>query len=263
MRFATIEVPTSKGSLELSVTPLKQAGDFNDYVLANVDRWRQQLGLEPTTSARLFGPGERSGDILEVGLGDGEKALLIDLTGTSASSPASGLAGSSALAPAGRPAPRAASASPEAAPRLTYESPSGWSAGKVDGMRQVAFEIRDGARSAEVTVIALAAGSGDLLANVNRWREQVRLQPVERDQLANELKEFVVDGSKGQRVELFGPADAQPRDAIVGVICSRGDQVWFFKMKGDAQLVESQRDRFDTFVQSVKFNGRDGADHGP
>ena len=47
----------AKGPLELTATPLKMSGgDFNDYVLANVNRWRQQLGLPTTSKTKLFGP---------------------------------------------------------------------------------------------------------------------------------------------------------------------------------------------------------------
>jgi hypothetical protein len=245
------------------VTPLKTgAGDFDDYVLANVDRWRQQLGLPPTSKAKLFGPSERSGELNEVKLGDGEKAMIVDLVGNPESSAASGLAGSSADPPVGLASARSGNDGSGNGPPLTYKAPSGWSPGKVDGLRQAAFEVRNGSKQAEMTVIALAASAGDLLANVNRWREQVHLGPVVRDELERQLKEFLVDGVKGHRVELVGPADAQPRQGILGVICSHRGKAWFFKMKGDAELVEQERGRFESFVHSVRFDGIDGAHDG-
>ena len=63
-------------------------------------------------------------------------------------------------------------------------------------MRQVAFEVRDGSKKAEITVIALAASAGDLLANVNRWREQVHLGPV-----APRRTRAAVEGVPGRRRE--------------------------------------------------------------
>ncbi|MFI5387215.1 MAG: hypothetical protein ACHQ50_13980, partial [Fimbriimonadales bacterium] len=263
MRHATIEINTPKQPLELAVTPLKTgAGEFDDYVLANVDRWRQQLGLPPTIKAKLFGPSERSGELIEVKLGDGENALIVDLAGDPESSAASGLAGSSAQPPVGLTSARSGNDGSGNGPPLTYKAPSGWSPGKVDGLRQVAFDFRNGSKRAEMTVIALAASAGDLLANVNRWREQVHLGPVVRDELERQLKEFLVDGEKGHRVELVGPTDAQPREGILGVICSHRGKAWFFKMKGDAELVEQERERFESFVHSVRFDGIDGAHDG-
>jgi hypothetical protein len=263
MRFATIEVPAAKGSSELSVTPLRLAGELHDYVVANVDRWRQQLGLDPTSSAKLFGSAEQPGELKEVRLSDGEQVMIVDLTGKAAAGPAAGLAGSAPLPPTGGPAAAGLPPSrPSNGPRLTYDTPAGWSAGKVDGMRQVAFDIRDDGKAAEFTVIALAEGSGDLLANVNRWRQQVGLQPLAGRELGSQVKEFAVDGAPGQEVELLGPAEKEPQEAILGVICSRGGQVWYFKLKGDAALVQREREQFDAFMHSVKFPDRDGADHG-
>jgi hypothetical protein len=258
MRHATIEISSSKEPLELAVTPLKTGGeDFHDYVLANVDRWRLQLGLPPTSKTKLFGPSERSGELIEVKLDDGEKALLVNLVSDPGSSVARGPADTSPNMPAGL-----ASTLPKNKSPLSFKTPAGWSPGKVDGMRQVAYKIKDGSKEAEVTVIALAASAGDLLANVNRWRDQVHLGPVVRDELDRQMKEFLVDGVKGHRVELVGPTDAQPREAILGVICSRQDKAWFFKLKGDAELVERERVRFESFVQSVRFDGSDGANDG-
>jgi hypothetical protein len=263
MRHASIAINTPKQPLELTVTPLKTGtGDFEDYVLANVDRWRQQLGLPPTSRARLFGPAERSGELIEVKRRDGEIALIVDLAGEHGSNAASGLAGSSPPPPVGLASTGSADDRPGNGPPLTYEAPSGWSPGKVDGLRQVAFEIGDGSKKAEVTVIALAASAGDLLANVNRWREQVHLGPVAREELERQLKEFQVNDVKGHGVELVGPAYAQPREGILGVICSHREKAWFFKMKGDAELVERERGRFESFVHSVKFEGSNGAHDG-
>lgn len=263
MRHATIEINTPKQPLELTVTPLKPgAGDFDEYVLANVDRWRQQLGLPPTSKVKLFGPGERSGELVAVKLGDGENALVVHLVGEPESSSSSGLTGSGAHSPVELASDHSGNDGPSNRPPLTYKAPQGWSPGKVDGLRQVAFEVRDGSKQAEITVIALASSAGDLLANVNRWREQVHLGPVVRADIDRQLKEFSVDGVKGHRVELVGPADQEPREGILGVICSHRDKAWFFKMKGTAALVEQERGRFESFVRSVKFDGIDGAHDG-
>lgn len=246
MRFATIDVTTPEGTLDLSVSALKVAGEFQPYVLANVNRWRQQLGLEPTTQARLFGPGERSGELTEVSLTDGQKALLVDLAATVAA------------APAPTPAPSVLGG-PAAGPRPVYQTPEGWTDGKAEGMRLASLRVQDGDHSAEVTVIALPTGSGDLLSNVNRWREQVGLAPFDQARLDAEAKDVAIDDAKGRLVALIGPEEAKPRLAILGVVCPRGDQVWFLKMIGDAALVQRERERFEKFVGSLKFGDRAAA----
>ncbi|HUG92111.1 MAG TPA: hypothetical protein VML55_14825, partial [Planctomycetaceae bacterium] len=47
VRFATIEVPADEQPLELTVIPLPAQGDADESLLANVNRWRDQLALPP------------------------------------------------------------------------------------------------------------------------------------------------------------------------------------------------------------------------
>ncbi len=47
-----------------------------------------------------------------------------------------------------------------------------------------------------------------------------------------------------------GSGDAE---RILGVILHRDDTAWFFKMTGDADLVEKQKPAFIAFLKSVEF----------
>ena len=127
MRYATIEISTSQQPLELTVTPLKTGeGDFGDYVLANVDRWRQQLGLPPTSKDELFGKNGQAGQITEVKCEDGKDGLIVDLVGDSAPGSAGGLAGSSPPLPIGHGSADFGKSQAGNSPSLTYQSPTGW-----------------------------------------------------------------------------------------------------------------------------------------
>jgi hypothetical protein len=61
----------------------------------------------------------------------------------------------------------------------------------------------------------------------------------------------------GQPVQLYDIAGQNPGNGeaarILGVIQHRADAVWFFKMTGDANLVEQQKPAFVAFLESVKF----------
>ena len=39
------------------------------------------------------------------------------------------------------------------------------------------------------------------------------------------------------------------------MILPRGEQTWFFTIKGPADLVEKQKSAFEAFVKSVRFDG--------
>jgi hypothetical protein len=36
----------------------------------------------------------------------------------------------------------------------------------------------------------------------------------------------------------------------------RGEQMWFFKLKGDRAAVEGERDAFRKFLESVRFSAK-------
>ena len=78
--------------------------------------------------------------------------------------------------------------------------------------------------------------------------------------LKRDSKSIEIDGQKADYVHLVGPDDAPPREATLGVILRRPDRVWFFKLRGQAEVVASEKERFEEFVKSVKFKWslRDG-----
>lgn len=146
------------------------------------------------------------------------------------------------------PAPETKAAS--GSPRLTYEVPEGWTEGRAGGMRQAAFEVSDGDRKVEITVIT---AGGDLLAHVNRWRDQIQLDPVTQEQLDREVQQIEIDESTGSYVQLIGPESATPQESILAVVVCRGRTTRLVKLKGDSDLAARERERFEAFVRSLAF----------
>lgn len=263
MRFATIEIEAGGKPLELSVIPLPTApGDSADYILSNVNRWRGQLGLSPMTKDELFDEGEDD-ETYQIDAG-GASVTVVNFVGQMSDSPMSRapFASGAAPGPAGPLRPSAQPPSSTGTVELTYDVPEGWTEGEAGGFRKAAFEIADGNQNAEVTVIDLAAAGNELPANVNRWRRQIQLAPVSQADLAEHVKKIPVGRSTGDYVELVGPEDASPRQAILGVMTIEGDRAWFIKMMGDAELVLREKPQFEEFVRSVQFRSTDGAENG-
>ena len=80
-------------------------------------------------------------------------------------------------------------------PRLTCDTPQGWTPGSAGGMRKLAFVVQDGERKVEITAIDLAASAGGLLPNVNRWRGQIQLGEITQE----ELDKAVTPDARGGR----------------------------------------------------------------
>jgi hypothetical protein len=84
--------------------------------------------------------------------------------------------------------------------------------------------------------------------NINRWRGQIGLAPIEESDLAKTIQRFEVGGTEGSFVDLEGQDQR-----IVAVAAARPDGTWFIKMKGPKELAEKHKAEFEAFIRSVKF----------
>ncbi len=136
-----------------------------------------------------------------------------------------------------------------APPQLTWTTPAGWTELAPSEMRVASFKITGaGGKQADVSVIPLAGMGGSDDANVNRWRGQIGLASMTSDELQKAAEKIE---AAGQPAQLYDIAGTDQR--ILGVIQHRGDVAWFYKMTGDAGLVEQQKPAFIEFLKSLKF----------
>ena len=133
------------------------------------------------------------------------------------------------------------------------EVPNGWNLAAADAFSKIAFEVHDGDDTARITVSSLAAGGGQRLPNVNRWRRQMGLEPTTEDRLADELTSIAVGGHTGHYMKFDGPDKS-----LQGSMVKRGAQMWFFKLSGNHDLVQRETERFRVFLDSFEFFDADG-----
>jgi hypothetical protein len=249
MRFSTITV-SDKPPLEISVIALPTGAEpLPEQVLANVNRWRGQLSLPPLEASQM------NGESMTVTTRSQDTATVVDYTGTSSG----GGMMNAPFARMGTPdagneiMPRKAEAAGSSVPRLTYTTPEGWKEEQISGLRKAAFTVTDGEQKAEITVIDLAAGAGDRLSNINRWRGQIGLDNITADDLKSAIQSVDVSGAKGDYVVLEGGPAFDPRQSILGVIFEQGDSVWFVKLQGSSEIAKAQQANFEKFVKSLKI----------
>lgn len=262
MRFASIDILTPEKQLDLSISNLARGGEWDEQVTMNVNRWRGQLGLEPSSETWA------EGIAMDVHASDG-KSVWVDLVGkpgggSSMSSPpfagmdaggAGGsmppMSGSPKSGPA-TPGSTASDASP-AEPPLKFEMPAGWRSGKMSMMRWAAFDAGPEDAPAELTV--MPAG-GNLRDNVARWIGQVRPSGA-GDKVVDEAmaaaQKIEVDGRPAQRFLLQGE-EADNGTAIDATIIPLSDGMSLFvKMTGPAKTVADQSEAIAEFLRSLKL----------
>jgi hypothetical protein len=248
-RFATLRVKDSKPPLDVSITTLPAPDPTSEeYIQANFNRWRQQIGLAPVEDADWIAKARESKELAMFGTSSGFVAF-VNLTGKTDEVPTKTVAAMIPYVPGGLAAPGLSEApeTPEPrpmAPSLKYDAPEGWTA-TTKPLASVAFTVKDGDKSVDTTVIRLGGG-GDLLANVNRWRGQVGLAAT----TAEELKPESIDvgDEKAPFVELIGE-----EKTILAVIVVRGEAQWFIKLMGPKDIAAREREKFLGFVRSLRF----------
>jgi hypothetical protein len=134
-----------------------------------------------------------------------------------------------------------------------WTAPAGWIEQAASGFRKGSFLVRDkDGKTADVSVISFPEAAGGLLANVNRWRDQLKLAPI--SDAAQAGTPMSVSGHDMFFVDLVSEQPISPDGStsrILGGIFPTNGETWFFKMIGPDQLVESQRDAFKQFLESV------------
>lgn len=239
LRFATI-VLGGTTPVELTVTVLPKTEADEAYILANVNRWRGQLGLGSIEAAQL------ATQSIQVPIADGQVATVVVLA-------AEAPAGGGASIP-----PSATPSAPGQAFALKYETPKGWTDQGARSGRKASFAVAEGDRSLDIAVTSFPAAAAQIanpISNINRWRRQIGLGEATPEQVAEEAKEVRVAGHRGVYIEMFAPSAEKAERATLAAMFRAGDDVWFVKLTGDGALAQREREAFRTFLDSIRLEG--------
>ena len=279
--------PAGDPSTECTLTVL---GGDGGGLTANVNRWRDQIGLAPISEAEaqrlpktvLLG---QQATIVDLrgdykGMGDEAKAdygllglvlmadqftLFLKMTGPAEIVQAQRpnferfYASLTAVFPGEEdPHAQAAGGAPAGGdghrhdgPGLDYSLPDGWRELPAKCMRFVNLEVG----STQCYVIELAGEAGGLAMNLNRWRGEVGLPPLDQAGVAA-LDTLSVMGQEAPLLEITGTYEGMggPKgqdSRVLGVPIIRPTSSLFVKMVGPNAEVLAQRDSFLRFVGSL------------
>ncbi|MGB0409046.1 MAG: hypothetical protein ACPG3X_06350 [Opitutales bacterium] len=136
----------------------------------------------------------------------------------------------------------------EAAADFSYTVPDDWEEYPPQSIRKANFRVSDALGSAEITVTVFPGDVGGKLANINRWRSQIGLDPIDRPALSDVSSPIMISKHNGLIVRLNGP-----EQSILGGMLGFHGSTWFFKMQGTAGTVAAQRANMEQFLKSVQI----------
>ncbi len=130
---------------------------------------------------------------------------------------------------------------------LQWTLPKGWSEETGSGMRFATLKVA-GAPDLDISVTVLGGGAGGETANVNRWRGQIALPPLDDAAVAKARR---VITAKAGSVAVF---DFTGNDRLVAGLLSTPDgNTWFLKMKGPSAAVGKALPDFNRFLGSLRL----------
>ena len=139
--------------------------------------------------------------------------------------------------------------------RWTFQPPEGWVDLPATAMRDHGWRIGD--TGAECTLVVMGGGAGGLLANVNRWRRQMSLPPIDaagvaalatRPWLGTEARLVTLEGTYVG----MGGAASTPNARLVGLVASLDAGTAFLKLTGPAGVVSAEERRFFALAASLR-----------
>jgi hypothetical protein len=287
MRVASFEAPGKDGQAsDVSVIPLGAMPPSAE--LDNLNMWRKAVGLpdadkvesEPVTigsaQGKLYDVGgeKATGHILVAVLDKDGMSWYFKMSGSDAgvreqkpafldflksvsfeAAPATAMAN-----PHGTMPMMGAEATPADAPMTPAASgapvPAGWKELPATQFLVGKYVIQgSGDAKAEVNVSMLNGTGGGVLANVTRWRGQLGLAPLSEEDFSKQSQSVDVGGMKGTLVQMDGTDGRTGKKArLVGIIVPGPMDTWFYKLMGDPQIVDQQKDAFTKFIQAAKFS---------
>lgn len=136
---------------------------------------------------------------------------------------------------------------------LAFTPPAGWNPSKGSSMRIASFSVEmEGHPAADFAVTAFPGDTGGEVANVNRWRAQINLGDWTAEQVQAAAQ--TLKNPAGHEFRVFELKPQADGEWIRVAIMQHAGKSWFFKLRGDAVVVDLQKDEFNSVLETVHFS---------
>ncbi len=129
-----------------------------------------------------------------------------------------------------------------------WTPPEHWTEQAASSMRRATFVGSNAVGDFEIAVTSFPGDVGGELANVNRWRGQLNMEPVSQAQLEGVLERSEVDGVP-VAVTHIDNGDFSMRVAMLPY----GGDTWFVRLSGVSAAVAEEVDAYSEFIESIRF----------
>ncbi len=278
MRQASFLVKGDNGAVaDISLVSLGAAAGN---VLDNVNRWLDQLGQQPVAEQKLGDIAQR----LRTSLGD---VIIVDVAGlaenadptrdgriiaamvtTDSSTLFFKMRGNADLTEAqkgdfikwvaavcnaqteSRSQPMAAMPPQDTGPApIKWQTPENWTAVSSSSMRYASFTASaDNGEKIDISVVTFPGDGGSDPDNINRWRGQIGLPPLDRNAVSSQIAPLKTADATFSTTDIVGA-----KGRTIAAWTRHDGRAWFFKATGPNAAVEKEKPNFVKFIESVRF----------
>ncbi|HYE32641.1 MAG TPA: hypothetical protein VEH27_14530 [Methylomirabilota bacterium] len=288
MHIASFVIKSDQGEARVTVTPLPGAKDIE---VDAVNMWRSELQLPALTAedfekqSQAVKIGNAEGKLVEfTAPANGTNGVARQTTGALATIEGAlwffKLTGDQAVVAAnkdklkqflasmdvhagehetgsasGGESAAAAPQRPSQGPALPeWEPPASWQSKTPGQMVLAAFNVSGQEGQAEVTITSFPGDTGGLVANIDRWRRQVGLGPIDPSDIPKVATTVGEGSNQFTVVDFVGKNPRSGKETrLVTAIVKVGANSWYYKMMGDAPVVEREKENLLNFVKSAKY----------
>src|SRR6266704_3258441 len=147
--------------------------------------------------------------------------------------------------------PQRAAAPPQApnAPQIKWKKPETWTEVPPSSMRYASFSAssEDGGKI-DISIVTFAGDGGSDADNINRWREQMGLAPVDANAVTSQVAPLKTADTTFSTTDIAGD-----KTRTIAAWTRRDGRVWFFKATGPNVAIEKEKPNFVKFIESVRF----------
>src|SRR5882724_6482173 len=135
------------------------------------------------------------------------------------------------------------------APPIKWTAPEGWTEVPPSSMRYASFSAptEDGDKI-DISVVTFPGDGGSDADNVNRWRGQMGLAPVDANAVTSQVAALKTEDMTFSTTDIAGN-----KTRTIAAWTRRDGRVWFFKATGPAAAIEKEKPNFVKFIESVRF----------
>jgi hypothetical protein len=248
--------------------------------LDNVNRWLDQLGQPPVTEQKLGEIAQRLhtslGDVIVVDLAglpkDADPAkdgrIIAAMLTTGSSTLFFKMRGNAELTEAQKgdfikwvaavcdtqtktesPQMAAMHSQDEPAPPIKWKVPEEWTQVPPSSMRYASFSApAENGDKIDISVVTFAGEGGSDADNINRWRGQIGLPPIDQSAVASQVTPLKAADTTFSTTDIAG---AKAR--TIAAWTRHDGRVWFFKATGPNAAVEKEKPNFVKFIESIRF----------